>query len=912
MEDIDQKVIKTKVFKKRRLILVAKEFSVSVESLVDFLKEEGFSIKNLMSPVSEEMYEKISGNFGKDSVEISEEVKDDSELIRKNQNYAREQERLDSVRKQLREISEEKPPSLEEVQREALLEAEKEKKAEKKRKESAKEKKKKEDQEKKDAEFKLLHEEAEKKLAKQKKIKEQEARRLELLLAHPTKGFIKETEEVKPKKGTPKAVKEAEGKKIKAEMKLKEPVSGQISEEKEKPAEGVELTDDDKKKRKKKKDRIAEEKQKAEQKVTGRSKRKKKKDKKPKASEEEVEAAIKKTMQSMEAKGKTKRKKQRGSQDELMEEVDENVIKVSEFISVAELAQAMDVESNEVIKKCMDLGLFVSINQRLDMDTIITVADEFDFEVEQEEMYGMDVIDDLDEEADDPEKMTQRPPVVTIMGHVDHGKTSLLDYIRKSNIIAGEKGGITQHIGAYIVKVDDKKVTFLDTPGHEAFTAMRARGAQVTDIVVLVVAADDKVMPQTIEAINHARAANVPIFIAINKIDKPNANPDLIKTQLADIGIQVEDWGGGYSSVEISAKTGENVDQLMELLVLQAEMMELKANPDRLAQGTIIESELDKGRGPVATVLVQKGTLKIGNTIIAGPVFGKVRAMFDERSKPIKKALPSTPVQVLGFDDLPLTGDVMNSMKTERSGREISAKRQQLKRERDFRKTSYMTLDDFSKAMQNKSLKELKLIIKADMTGSVEALSDSLIKLSNDEVKITVIHSSVGAITESDVLLASASEAIIIGFQIRPNIKAIEIAENENVDIRTYSIIYDAINDVTSALEGMLEPEEKEEVIGVAEVRDIFKIPKFGNIAGCFVQTGKIVRNERVRVVREGVIIYEGLIDSLKRFKDDAKEVQTGYECGIGIEKFNDIKVGDSLEIIKIIQIKRNLESLSK
>ena len=902
MEEIEEKTIATKVVKKRRIIQVAKEFSISVESVVDFLKEKGFAVKNHMSPISEEMYENIFESFGKETLAIVDELKDDPEVKRKDKEQALEKERLDSVRKKLLEISEEKPPSLEEVQREALLVAEREQQAELKRKESVDEKKKKIEQEKNAEETKLKKIEIEKKLAEEKKIKEQEARRLERLLAHPTKDVLSGTGE---KAKATKATEKVGRKKRKQEEKV---APQQISEEKEKTAEEVVLTDEEKKKRKKKKDRIAEEKQKAEQKSGGRSKRKKKKDKKPQASAEDVEAAIKKTMLAMDEKGKPKRKKQRGSQDELVEDVDENVLKVSEFISVAELAQAMGVEPNEVIKKCMDLGLFVSINQRLDMDTIITVADEFEFDVEQEEMYGMDVIDELEEEADDPAKMKERPPVVTIMGHVDHGKTSLLDYIRKSKIIAGEVGGFTRHIGAYVVKIDEKKVTFLDTPGHEAFTAMRARGAQITDIVVLVIAADDKVMPQTVEAINHARAANVPIIVAINKIDKPNANPDLIKKQLADIGVQVEDWGGGYSSVEISAKTGKNVDQLMELLILQAELLELKANEDRLAKGVVIESELDKGRGPVATVLVQKGTLKIGSAIIAGPIFGKVRAMFDERSKPVKKALPSSPVQVLGFSDIPLTGDVMISLQTERSAREISAKRQQLKRERDFRKTSYMTLDEFSKRLRDKAFKELKLIVKADMTGSVEALSDSLIKLSNDEVKICVIHSGVGAITESDVLLASASEAIIVGFQIRPNIKALEVAEEESVDIRTYSIIYDAINDVKSALEGMLDPEEKEELIGIAEVRDIFRIPKAGNIAGSFVQTGKIIRNERVRVVREGKIIYEGVIDSLKRFKDDVKEVQTGYECGIGIEKFNDVKVGDFLEIVKIIKIKRTLE----
>ncbi len=917
MAEVEEKVATVKRTKKQRVIKVAKEFRISVESLVEYLQTEGYDVKNPMSPVTEEMHEKISEKYGKETMKVPSETMVELDMQRKDQELRREQERLDSVRKKLLDLSKKKPPSLEEVQREAIRIAKKEKEAEKERKaEAVKEKQKKEKLKKKQEEAKRLEEVAKKKTEGEKKLEEKKTRRLEQLLAHSAtekkkEALAKKTDQVGPK---PVAKIEKEKPEEKVEVTKGKPVEKVVAGEAPTNKVGSEAatkkTGEQKKKKKKKKERLAEEKKRAASREGVKGNRKKKKrEKKRKVSEEDVTAAIKKTMLAMEDKGKTKRKRHQSVKEEFQEELEENVIKVSEFISVSELSQAMNVEANEVIKKCLTLGTLVSINQRLDMDTIIMVADEFGFEVKQEEMYGMDVIDDLEEEVDEPENLEERPPVVTIMGHVDHGKTSLLDHIRSSDIIAGEAGGITQHIGAYVVTFNEKKITFLDTPGHEAFTAMRARGAQVTDIVILVVASDDNVMPQTIEAINHARAANVPIIIAINKIDKPNANPELIKKQLSEIDILVEDWGGKYSSVELSAKTGENVDQLMELVVLQAELLELKANPNRYAKGVVIESELDKGRGPVATILVKEGSLNIGDVVVVGTIFGKVRAMFDERGKKVKIVPPAMPVQVLGFDDIPNTGDVLNSLKNERSAREISTKRQQLKRERDFRKKSYITLDEFSKRMRNKSFKELKLIVKADVAGSVEALSDSLIKLSNDEVKVNVIHKGVGAITETDVLLASASEGIIIGFQIRPNAKAWEVAETEKVDIRTYSIIYDVINDIKSALEGMLEPEEKEELLGVAEIREVFRIPKAGNIAGCYVQNGKIMRNGRIRVVREGKVVYEGMIDSLRRFKDDVKEVQSGYECGIGVENFNDIKVSDSLEVFKIVQIKRMIEA---
>ncbi|KPK96329.1 hypothetical protein AMJ80_00625 [bacterium SM23_31] len=616
----------------------------------------------------------------------------------------------------------------------------------------------------------------------------------------------------------------------------------------------------------------------------------------------EVEASIKETLAKMEVPSRIKKHRKKVKEEEVIEE--SNVVNATEYISVAELAGLMGIETNEVIKKCMQLGLIVSINQRLDMDTITMVADEFGFEIRELKEY--DEIGKVTEE--DSDNLQNRSPVVTIMGHVDHGKTSLLDYIRESNVVAGEKGGITQHIGAYEVQIGDKSITFLDTPGHEAFTAMRARGAQVTDIVVLVVAADDSVMPQTLEALNHAQAAGVPIIIAINKIDKPAADPEKIKKQLADYKVLVESWGGKYQSVEVSAKTGQGIDDLLETILFQAELQDLKANPKGRTKGVVIESRLEKGRGTVCSVLVQNGSMKVGNHFICGQFYGRVKAMFNERSKKVILAAPSTPVMVLGFSGMPQAGDPLIGMETEKEAKVLSLKRQQLIREQEHRKTLIKSLYDISEQIKLGAIKELLVIIKGDTDGSVEALEDSLLKLSTSEVEVKVIHKSIGAITENDVLLASASQAVIIGFHVRPNIKARDVAVREKVEIQLYDVIYDAISDVKAALEGLLEPEILEEIEAMVEVRESFKIPKVGTIAGCYVVSGKVYRNSRVRLVRDGIAIYDGIIDSLKRFKDDAKEVATGFECGVKLENFSDIKVGDVLETYKTVEVKRILE----
>jgi translation initiation factor IF-2 len=549
--------------------------------------------------------------------------------------------------------------------------------------------------------------------------------------------------------------------------------------------------------------------------------------------------------------------------------------------------------------------MMVTINQRLDKDLIELLADEFGFTIEFHRELEVDLLADTEDPA---ETLEHRPPVVTIMGHVDHGKTSLLDYIRKANVVAGEAGGITQHIGAYQVKLDNGKlISFLDTPGHEAFTAMRARGAQSTDIVVLVVAADDSVMPQTVEAINHALAANVSIVIAINKIDKPNADPTKIKTQLSEKGILVEEWGGKYQSVEISAKKGTNVEVLLEKILLEAEILDLKANPNRKARGVVVEAKLDKGKGIVSSLLVQKGTLKIGDSFVTGVFSGKVKAMFDERGHRVKEAKPAAPVQVLGYDGMPQAGDVLVVVESDREAKEISLKRQQLKREQDFRQIKFTTLDDISKQIKEGKQVDLKVIIKGDVDGSVEALSDSLLKLGSSEVRVSVIHKGIGEVSENDVLLAAASGAIIIGFSVRPNLKARKLAQAEKVDIRLHNIIYDVINEVKLALEGLLEPEKTEEVIATVEVRQIFKVPKVGLIAGSYVLDGKIARGSKVRLLREGFVIFDGSIFALKRFKEDVREVESGYECGISLENFNDVKVGDIIESYRIVETKRKL-----
>lgn len=677
--------------------------------------------------------------------------------------------------------------------------------------------------------------------------------------------------------------------------------------------------EDDGKKKKKKKKKIRDDgkrgKETAPAEVEEVKTRKRKKLRHAEVNEAEVEKAIRATLSEMSDEPVSaraayrKRKKQEREEEEARiqeeKEKERTQLRVTEFVTVGELANLMRVPVAEVIQKCMALGMMVSINQRMDKDTITLVADEFGLQVNFEQEF---TTEELEETPDDPSTLVPRPPVVTIMGHVDHGKTSLLDHIRNANVVAGEAGGITQHIGAYEVTLQDgKQITFLDTPGHEAFTAMRARGAQATDIVVLVVAADDSVMPQTVEAINHAQAAGVPIVIAINKVDKPDANPDRIRQQLSEKGVLVEEWGGKHQAVELSAKTGKNVDQLLERILLEAEVLDLKANPSRLARGVVIEAELDKGKGIVATVLVQKGSLRIGDSFLAGIWSGRVRAMFDERGNRVEVAKPSQPVQVIGFDGIPQSGDQLVVMEDERASRDISTRRQQLKREQDFRQRRLITLDDISRQIREGQVKDLPVIVKGDVDGSVEALSDSLMRLSTQEVKVLVIHKGVGGISESDVLLAAASNAVIVGFHVRPNLNARKLAEQENVDIRLYNIIYDAINEVKSALEGMLAPSVSEEVLATIEVREIFKISRIGTIAGCYVKDGRITRNSKVRLVRDGLVVFEGGLASLKRFKDDVRDVEQGFECGIGLEGFNDIKVGDTIEAFRMVETKRKL-----
>lgn len=631
--------------------------------------------------------------------------------------------------------------------------------------------------------------------------------------------------------------------------------------------------------------------------------------------QDQIQNQIKETLARLSGTGKSKASKYRklkreAFSEKLQEEVEKQesekkLIKVTEFVSVNQLASMMSVPANEIIAACMNLGLFVSINQRLDAETLTIVAEEFGHQVEFVTIEDQEAIK---EEEDKPEDLIPRPPIVTVMGHVDHGKTSLLDHIRKANVIAGEAGGITQHIGAYAVTLEGgKKITFLDTPGHEAFTAMRARGAQVTDVVIIVVAADDSVMPQTKEAINHAQAAGVPMVFAINKIDKPGANPDKIREALASMNLLVEEWGGKFQCQEISAKKGTNIDALLDKVLLEAEMLDHKANPNKRAVGTVIESELDKGKGYVSTILVETGTLKLGDVMLAGCYSGRVKAMHNERGHAVTEAGPSTPVSILGLNGAPQAGDRFHVMEDEREAREIATKREQLQREQGMRAKKHITLDEIGRRLAIGDFKELNVIVKGDVDGSIEALSDSLQKLSTEKIQVNIIHKSVGAISESDVLLASASNAIIIGFQVRPSVNARKLAETEEIDIRLYSIIYDAINELKAAMEGMLAPEYKETIVCNIEIREVFSINKVGNIAGCMVQSGKVMRNTKIRVIRDGIVIHTGTLGSLKRFKDDVKEVTTGYECGLNIDKFNDIKTGDIIEGYESVEIKAKL-----
>lgn len=638
--------------------------------------------------------------------------------------------------------------------------------------------------------------------------------------------------------------------------------------------------------------------------------------KKEEPSEADIQKQVRETLEKLQGKSskgkgakyrRNKRDAHREQSDAELEAeaLNNKILKVTEFVTVSEVATMMDVPVTDIISSCMMLGMMVTMNQRLDAETLVIVAEEFNHKVE---FIGAEVEGSIEEVIDKPEDLVSRAPIITVMGHVDHGKTSLLDYIRKANVIDGESGGITQHIGAYSVTVGDQKIAFLDTPGHEAFTAMRARGAQVTDLVIIVVAADDDVMPQTKEAISHAQAAGVPIIFAINKIDRPNANPDNVKTQLSSMNLLVEEWGGNIQSQDISAKTGEGIPELLEKVLLEAEILELKANPNKNPVGAVVEALLDKGRGYVSTLLVQAGTLRIGDYLLAGKHSGKVRAMFDDKGNNLKEAGPSTPVSILGLDGAPQAGDKFNVFDDEREAKQIASKRSQLQREQSVRTQKTLTLDEIGRRIALGDFKELNIILKGDVDGSVEALTDSFQKLSTEEIQVNILHKGVGAITESDVLLATASDAIIVGFNVRPQGNVRAVADREEVDIRTYSIIYDAINDLKDAMEGMLSPEMKEEVTGNVEIREVYKISKVGNIAGCMVMSGKLFRDSQIRLIREGIVVHNGTLASLKRFKDDVKEVAKGYDCGLQIKNYNDIVQGDVIEAYKEVAVKKKLK----
>jgi translation initiation factor IF-2 len=733
------------------------------------------------------------------------------------------------------------------------------------------------------------------------------------------------TEEVKPKEEPPVKKEEVEKpeqevikaradklKGLKVVDRIELPVEKEKEKKKEQPVASSDIKDDKKGKRPRK--RIVTQGDEKGRPRTGRPVPQRQQKEEP--TEKEIQDQIRATLAKLSGGGKKsagskyRREKRQAvseahEQQVLQEQEASKTLKVTEFISANDLASLMNVSVNDVISTCLGLGMFVSINQRLDAEAITVIADEFGYEVQ---FTTTEAEEEAQEVEDKDEDLKPRAPIVTIMGHVDHGKTSLLDYIRKTKVTASEAGGITQHIGAYnVVTKNGSPIAFLDTPGHEAFTAMRARGAKLTDIAIIVVAADDDVMPQTKEAINHAQVAGVPIVIAINKIDKPTANAEKVRESLAKINILVEEWGGKYQCQEISAKSGIGIDELLEKVLLEAELLNLKANPDRAASGSVIEASLDKGRGYVATVMVQTGTLQIGDVMLAGAHYGRVKAMFDATGGKIKEAGPSTPVQVLGLDGAPQAGEKFSVMESDREARELASKRGQILREQSIRTKKHITLDEIGRRLAIGNFKELNVIVKGDVDGSVEALSDSLLKLSSKEIQVAIIHRGVGQISESDVLLASASDAVIVGFQVRPSTAARRLAENEEIEIRLYSIIYDAINDVKAAMEGMLAPEQEEVIVGNAEVRDVFKITKVGTVAGCMVTDGYIKRNNPIRLIRDGIVVYAGKLNSLKRFKDDVGEVKSGYDCGMGIESFNDIKTGDVIESYEMREVKRTL-----
>ncbi len=851
--------------KKKRIFHIAKELNISHIEIIEFLKNEGVEVSSHMAPVDADVYDKILGEFAKEKQQI--------ERLRKEQ--AR-QAVITSIKKQAKE----EPKEAKKLSSDA------------------------------GTAVSSLRD----KIAKEKKVRDDEKKRIAELEQKEAVEKAKAEEEKK-------AVEVAEKTKVekpKFDVGLKV-VRHATDAEKEKLKKQKEQEKQRKEDRKKKKEKPAKvEKPVQEKKEVAPKPRKLKKidissivDKisQSKRGGKDKETSRKTLKQPLPQFGKKSAKKKSKKKDKgVVEEVvtNENIIKLPEFTTVDELAQSMNVKAQEVIMACMGLGMMATINQRLDMESMIMIADEFGFEIETLE-YA-DESTQVEEEVEDLENAQPRPAVVTVMGHVDHGKTSLLDYIRNENVVAGESGGITQHIGAYEVELKDKsKMTFLDTPGHAAFTAMRSRGAQVTDIVIVIVAADDDVMPQTIEAIDHAKAASVPIIIAINKVDLPAANIDNIKKRLSEQNILVEDWGGKYQCQEISAKTGAGIDELLEKVQLEAEVLDLKANRDTLAKGVVVESRLDKGLGPIATVLVQRGTLKCGDVFVCGTQSTKVRAMLNERSKKVEDALPSDPVQILGFTEVPNAGDVLTVYSDEREAKRIAQERSQLKREAEQRRFRKLTLDQIGKQISSGEIQELDIIIKGDVDGSIEALSDSLMGLSNEEVSVKIVHRSVGMITENDVNLAGTSGAIIVAFNVNTSAEAKMRAKTLGVDIRQYSVIYEAINEVKLALEGLLEPDQVEEALGFAEVRNMFKIPKLGVIAGCSVKKGKVIRNALLRVKRNDETLHEGKLTSLKRFKDDTNEVLEGFECGIGVQGFYEFELGDIIEVYEIKEIKRSL-----
>jgi translation initiation factor IF-2 len=877
--------------KTMRLSKVLREFNISLDRAVDFLQSKGYEIEaRPTTKITAEEYEVLFDEFQTDkskkvaSKEVGEEKRKEKEELR----LAREKE------------LEEKAPEPEVIKAEAKLEGPKqvgtidlEPKKEEKAEPVKEEPKAAEVEEKKEEPAPVAKPKVE---AKKEPAKEESAKE------EPTKEEPKEPEKVKTQ------YQKLEGPNFTGEK---------IDLSKFKKPERKQKKDDDSKSEKRsRRRRISKAPTDRNGGAQGRGRRGRLKTPKEEPSEEEVQKQVRETLEKLQGKSskgkgaKYRREKRdvhrKKTEEEMAQmEAESKLLKVTEFVTVSEVATMMNVPVTQVISACMSLGMMVTMNQRLDAETLSIVAEEFGHEVE---FVTADIEESIQEEEDAPEDLVARAPIVTVMGHVDHGKTSLLDYIREENVIAGESGGITQHIGAYGVTLSDgQKITFLDTPGHEAFTAMRARGAQVTDLAMIVVAADDDIMPQTKEALAHAQAAGVPIVFAINKIDKPTANPDKIKEGLANMNLLVEDWGGKIQSQDISAKTGQGVNELLEKVLLEAELLELKANPDKVANGTVVEAFLDKGRGYVSTILVQAGTLRIGDYVLAGQHSGKVKAMFNERGNSLKEAGPSTPVSILGLDGAPQAGDKFNVFEDEREAKSIATKRTQLQREQSVRTQRHITLDEIGRRIALGDFQELNIILKGDVDGSVEALTDSLLKLSTEEIQVNIIHKGVGAITESDVLLASASDAIIIGFNVRPMGNARQLADKEEIDIRTYSIIYDAINDVKDAMEGMLSPELKEEVTGTAEIRETFKISKIGTIAGCMVTSGKIFRNSGVRIIREGVVVYTGELASLKRFKDDVKEVSKGYDCGLQIKNFNNIEIGDVVEAFHEVAVKKTL-----